>query len=174
MIEREVKIPVQDLATLRPLLQNMGASYIGTEQEINRMLDTADGALQRSSQVLRVRSADRNTITWKGKAAEHDPHAQKVREELEVIFADDGVETMLALLSKLGFNESLRYSKQRETWRWQGLTIALDHLPFGDYVELEGDAGAIQHALRLLRLDHEPLETRSYPELQRQANQARG
>jgi predicted adenylyl cyclase CyaB len=119
--------------------------------------------------VLRVRTADKNTFTWKGPAASQDPYGQKAREELEVVFADDGAETLLALLDRLGFHEVLRYEKRRETWRWQGAVIALDHLAFGDFVEIEGEAGAIQHALRLLHLENEPLEMRSYVQLQREA-----
>jgi predicted adenylyl cyclase CyaB len=173
MIEREVKIRVTSHDALRPLLQAMGATPAGSEEEINRILDSQDGSLQRSSQVLRVRTANKNTLTWKGPVAGQDPYGHKAREELEITFADDGADTMLALLARLGFAEVLRYEKHRETWRWQSVEIALDHLNFGDFVEIEGDAGAIQHALRLLRLDQEPLEMRSYAQLQREAQQAR-
>jgi predicted adenylyl cyclase CyaB len=151
----------------------MGAAQAGVEDEVNRILDGQDAPLQRGSQVLRVRTAGTNTLTWKGPAAGQDPYGHKAREELEVVFADDGAETLLALLDRLGFREVLRYEKRRETWRWQGAVIALDHLAFGDFVEIEGEAGAIQHVLRVLHLDGEPLETRSYAELQRAASQER-
>lgn len=173
MIEREVKIRVPSHEALRPLLEAMGATQAGSEQEINRVLDDQDSSLQRGSQLLRVRSADKNTLTWKGPAAGQDPHGHKAREELEVVFAGDAADTLLALLARLGYVEVLRYFKRRETWRWQGAVIALDHLEFGDFVEIEGEAAAIQHALRLLHLDGEPLETRSYAQLQREAQQAR-
>lgn len=174
MIEREVKIHVDDHAPLRPLLKEMGATYAGSEQEINRILDTADGSLYKHSQILRVRSTSDGVLTWKGPVAEQDPQGHKMREELEVPFPLDGVETMLALLARLGYTEVLRYNKLRESWRWQGVVIALDRLDFGDFVEIEGEAGAIERALRLLRLDGHPLESRSYPELQRRAQQERG
>jgi adenylate cyclase class 2 len=173
MIEREVKLRVTDHAALRPLLEAMGATRIGGEHETNRILDTADGALQRRHQVLRVRGADKSTITWKGSAAENDAFGHKAREELEVVFDAGGTEELLGLLAKLGFNESVRYVKDRETWRWQSVEIALDHLEFGDFVEIEGEAGVIQDALHRLRLDNEPLESRSYPDLQRLAQQER-
>ena len=169
MIEREVKIPVADLGALQPRLESMGAIFAGSEHEVNHILDTPEGTLQRRHQVLRVRTAGKNTVTWKGQSGQEDPHGHKVREELEIPFDADGADTMLALFDRLGFVEVLRYEKQRTTWRWQNATIALDHLDFGDYIEIEGEAGAIQHALRLLGLEGEPLETRSYPELRRQA-----
>jgi predicted adenylyl cyclase CyaB len=172
MIEREVKIRVPDHEALRPLLTAMGATLAGVEHEVNRILDGPDAPLQRGNQVLRVRTAGKNTLTWKGPAASRDPYSHKAREELEVVFADDGAETLLALLARLGFHEVLRYEKRRETWRWQGAVIALDHLAFGDFVEIEGEAGAIQHALHLLHLDGEQIEMRSYAQLQREAQDA--
>jgi predicted adenylyl cyclase CyaB len=173
MIEREVKIRVSDLAALRPRLEAMGATIAGTERETNHILDTADGSLQRRNEVLRVREAQKNTITWKGRAADQDPYGQKAREELEAQIADDAAEGVLAILGKLGYQEVLRYLKERQAWRWQGVEIALDHLEFGDFVEIEGEAGVIQDALHRLQLDGEPLEHRSYPELQRLWQQAR-
>lgn len=173
MIEREVKIPITDLATLQPRLESMGATFEGSEHEVNHILDTPEGALQRRRQLLRVRTANKNTVTWKGQSDQEDSYGHKVREELEISFDADGADTMLTLFDRLGFAEVLRYEKQRATWRWQSVTIALDHLDFGDYIEIEGEAGAIQHALRLLELEGEPRETRSYPELQRQAQQER-
>jgi predicted adenylyl cyclase CyaB len=167
MIEREVKIRVSDLAPVRQRLETMGATLAGTEHEINRILDTADGALQRRREVLRVRSADKNTLTWKGSAAQKDPYGHKAREELEVEFSRDGTEEQLSIFGKLGYVEVVRYTKHRETWKWQGSEIALDRLEFGDFVEVEGEASVIQDAIHRLQLEQEPREERSYPELQR-------
>jgi adenylate cyclase class 2 len=172
MIEREVKIRVTDQETVRPLLKTMGAVRARSEQETNRIFDTSDGALRKRGEVLRVRSADTATITWKGPAAGSDQLNHKVREELETGIAAEGTESLVAILGRLGFQEALCYRKQRETWHWQGLTIALDELVFGNFVEIEGDAGAIQGAIHRLRLENEPLETRSYPELQRLHDQS--
>ncbi|HEY8286755.1 MAG TPA: class IV adenylate cyclase [Chloroflexota bacterium] len=172
MVEREVKIRIAGVETLRPLLETMGAARSRSEQELNRIFDTPEGTLRRRGEVLRVRTADHASVTWKGPTAEADQHKHKVREELETGIADEGAESMVAIFTRLGFYETLRYVKRRETWHWQGVTIALDELDFGQFVEIEGDATVIQDALRLLRLEHEPLETHSYPELQRLANRA--
>ncbi len=175
MIEREVKIRVTDLATIRQRLETLGASREGIEHEVNRILDTADAVLQRRHEVLRVRSAGKSTITWKGPAADLDPFQHKTREELEVEFSANGTEELLAMLSKLGYVEAIRYVKDRETWRWHGAEIALDSLEFGDFVEIEGEAGAIQDVMHKLQIEADPREQRSYPELQRltQQEQAR-
>lgn len=173
MIEREVKIRVADHSALRPLLEQMGATAAGTEEESNRILDTADGALYKQRQLLRVRATARGLLTWKGPVADQDTRGHKMREELEVPIPRDRVDTLLALLARLGYNEVLRYDKRRETWRWHGVAITLDSLEFGDFVEIEGEAGAIERAIHLLRLDGQPLEQRSYAELQRLARQGR-
>ena len=170
MIEREVKIRVTDLDALRPLLGAMGASRDGDEHEINRIFDTADHVLQRRQQVLRVRTADAATFTWKGPAARDDSHGHKAREELEVRFSSQDADTLIALLQRLGFEEAVRYEKDRETWHWQGLVIALDRLSFGTFVELEGEAELIEQALRALKLEGLPFERRGYADLQREAD----
>jgi predicted adenylyl cyclase CyaB len=173
MIEREVKVRVTDLASIRRRLESLGAGCEGVEHEVNRILDTGDAALQRRHEVLRVRSAGVSTMTWKGPAQDQDQYAHKTREELEVQFAAEGTEELLGILSKLGYVEALRYVKERETWRWHGTAIALDSLEFGDFVEIEGEAGAIQDVMHKLQIESEPREQRSYPELQRLAQQER-
>ncbi len=173
MIEREVKLRVADLAPLRERLEAIGATKTGTEHEVNRIFDSPDSSLQRRGEVLRVRSAGKSTITWKGSAAEQDPYGHKAREELEVEFATADTEELLGILSKLGYDEALRYAKEREAWKWHGTEIALDRLEFGDFIEIEGEASAIQDALHRLQLEQSPREQRSYPELQRQLQQQR-
>ncbi len=173
MIEREVKIRVTDLEAIRRRLESLGASCERAEHEVNRILDTGDAALQRRQEVLRVRSAAASTITWKGRAGDHDPFEHKTREELEVQFSAEGTEELLGILAKIGYVETLRYVKDRETWRWHGAAIALDTLEFGDFVEIEGEAGAIQDVVHKLQIESEPREQRSYPELQRLAEQER-
>ncbi|HWE62639.1 MAG TPA: class IV adenylate cyclase [Chloroflexota bacterium] len=174
MIEREIKIRVADHQALRPLLKAMGATSLGSEEEINRILDTAESTLYKRRELLRVRSTSRGVLTWKGPAAAQDSTGHKMREELEVPIPGERVDTLLALLAHLGYHEVLRYDKVRETWRWQGVEIVLDSLEFGDFVEIEGEAGAIEQAIHLLHLDGQPLERRSYAELQRLAQQERG
>ena len=136
MIEREVKIRVTDLAAIRQRLESLGAHREGVENEVNRILDSSDGALQRKHQVLRVRTAGKSTFTWKGQAEDHDPFEHKTREEIEVQFSTEGTEELLGILAKLGYVEVIRYVKERETWRWLGAVIAVDKLEFGDFVDV--------------------------------------
>jgi adenylate cyclase class 2 len=167
MLEREVKIRVPSHEPLLPRLNQMGAMHAGQEQEINRILDTAAGMLVQRRQILRVRTTPAGMLTWKAPAPATDESGHKTRHELEVHIAEAEVDTLLQVLEQLGFREVLRYEKQRDHWRWRGVQIELDRLVFGRFVEIEGEAAAIDEALRLLDLQQAPRESRSYPELQR-------
>ena len=77
----------------------------------------------------------------------------KVREELEVEVSD--FETTAAILERLGFEAQQVYEKYRETFLLDGVEVVLDEMPFGDFVELEGDEEAIRDAAGRLGLDWE-------------------
>jgi len=171
-IEREVKIPVPSFDGVRPLLGQIDAKFLGTEQEVNRILDNAERVLYQRHQILRVRSTPDGVLTWKGVLREHQASGHKVRTELEVHVAAQEVETLLQLLEGLGFTEVLRYEKERDTWQWRGIQVMLDSLVFGQFVEIEGNADDIESAVQALGLDGYQRETRSYPELQQQYQDA--
>ncbi|MCA9920516.1 MAG: hypothetical protein KC445_21325 [Anaerolineales bacterium] len=45
------------------------------------------------------------------------------------------------------------YEKYRETFTWQDVEIVLDELPYGNFVELEGDEGGLKTAVSHLNLN---------------------
>ena len=45
---------------------------------------------------------------------------------------------MRTALEAVGFFVAFAYEKVREKWKHKECVICLDHLPFGDYVEIEG------------------------------------
>ena len=57
------------------------------------------------------------------------------------------------------------YEKRRETWTFVGAEIVIDELPFGVFVEIEGEEYSITEAERLLELADVEAEHASYPEL---------
>jgi len=66
----------------------------------------------------------------------------KVREELEVQVSD--FSTMAAIFQRIGFQPLQIYEKYRETFQIQGVEIVLDELPFGNFIELEGEESQIK------------------------------
>jgi len=149
--ESELKIPVDDLEVVRVRLRTAGAGCTGRlEREVNAVLDAEDHRLEEAEQLLRVRRfGGRWTLTFKGTQSFQGPVKQ--REELE-IGVSDGV-TLIEIFARLGYRPARRYEKDRELWRLEGVEVALDHTPMGDFVELEGSAALLEATADRLGLD---------------------
>src|SRR5262249_39262427 len=100
----------------------------------------------------------------------------KVREEQE--YHADDVETCATVFRRLGFVRVLTYKKERSTWHWRGLSISLDRLDFGTFVEIEIERGGAENAahilddcIRRLSLETAPRVEESYALLQDAWNQ---
>ncbi len=160
--EREIKIPVADLAALRRRLEAAGARLEQTAvREQNTVYDTSDLRLRAAGLLLRLRRVDRQwLLTYKGPAT--FAGGVKRREELEVEPGDGQV--MELLLGRLGFRPVARYEKDRETWRHEGVAVTLDHTPMGDFVELEG-GGDLEALAAAVGLDPGRAVRGSYLEL---------
>ncbi len=150
-LEIEVKFRATDLQAIRARLLAVGATCRQARQlERNLRFDTADEALRQRGQLLRLRQDSAARLTFKSEAAEQAGSEAKVREELEVTVGD--FERMAAILSRLGLAPRQIYEKYRETFMLEGVEVVLDELPFGDFVELEGDEDGLRRAAKLLGL----------------------
>ncbi len=85
------------------------------------------------------------------------------RFEAEVDVSDFGM--METILGKLGYKPYMTYEKYRTTYEYDGAEIVLDELPYGNFVEIEGEAGAIQGLVKRLELDDAPRFGGSYSTL---------
>lgn len=142
-LEVEVKFYVPDLAAVRRRLLDAGAQAARPRQlERNLRYDTVQERLRFQGQLLRLRHDDRLRLTFKGLAPEDTQSEAKVREEIEVTV--DNLEQMALILERLGFVHLQSYEKYRETFVLDGVEIVLDELPYGNFVELEGEEGAIR------------------------------
>ena len=171
--ERELKLAVSDLTAVEQRLRALGAAFQGVEQETNQVLDTADGLLARRLQRLRLRTVAGKPgvyVTWKGPATQDQ--GLKSREEQEYQADDPAI--CATVFARLGFHTVLTYRKERATWLWQGLSITLDRLEFGSFVEVEAPLHAqsavaeelIAECLRTLGLERAPRVEVSYAVLQ--------
>jgi adenylate cyclase class 2 len=162
-LEVEVKLPADDLDSLRRTLRSADASPVTPVHfESNDLYDGARGQL--ASGTLRLRRTDLgSTLTFKGPARFEG--GTKIREEQETAVADpDALERILAAL---GFERRFRYEKRREEWTLENCAIALDETPIGNFVEIEGDPSAIRRALQRLGLDFSEAIPYTYAELYR-------
>jgi adenylate cyclase class 2 len=162
-LEVEVKLPADDLDSLRRTLRSAGARPVTpVHSESNDLYDGARGQL--ATGTLRLRRTDHgSTLTFKGPARFEG--GTKIREEQETAVADpDALERILAAL---GLERRFRYEKRREEWQLENCTIALDETPIGDFVEIEGEPPAIRRALQRLGLDFSEAIPYTYAELYR-------
>ncbi|MBQ7456552.1 MAG: class IV adenylate cyclase [Desulfovibrio sp.] len=83
-------------------------------------------------------------------AAEQRVEGLKVYDERELVV--DDAEKAAFLLRGLGYVPCAIYEKVREMWRLGGCSICLDWLPFGFFVEIEGQAADIDQAKEALGL----------------------
>lgn len=151
-LEVEVKFLVPTLTAVRQKLLELGASLARPRvYEKNIRLDTPDEALLQKRQLLRIRQDTAVTITFKGDPPAEVVSEAKVREELEIETTD--FETAVLIFQRLGFAPVQIYEKYRETLTWQNLEIVLDELPFGNFVEIEGDVSIIKQVAAQLGLD---------------------
>jgi adenylate cyclase class 2 len=172
-LEIELKVLDVDLDAVRESLHQAGGDCQGRVFEANEVFDDAAGALRASGILLRLRAESGvpgGLLTLKLPAA--GPAGLKTREERETRVDDP--DAARAVLEGLGYRVLLRYEKVRETWLLAGCHVCLDHLPFGDFVELEGPPAAIAEAQARLGLAGRPTSDRNYHALYRDHLARRG
>ena len=135
-LEMEVKFFLNDLPAFEQRLRSLGASLIQPRTfETNLRFDLPDLSLTKEHCVLRLRRDKENYLTYKGPTK--TGKAVSVREEIEIEVNDfDSTQT---LIEALGYQVNVRYEKWRTKYNLENLEIDLDEMPFGHFVELEGD-----------------------------------
>lgn len=159
-LELEVKFYIQDRAGLEKRLLALGAELVRERtRERNLRFDTRFGRLQRRQQILRLRQDHSVHMTFKGQS--RVVGGALSRQEIEFELGD--FEAAKRLIEVLGFRVVVIYEKFRTTYRLEGLEVTLDELPYGDFVEIEGEAQQnIRGIAEKLGLDWETAIKRNY------------
>jgi adenylate cyclase class 2 len=135
MREIEAKFYLQDMNRIQARLRQLGARVIHDRTfEANLRFDLPDGGLGSEGRVLRLRRDSQSRLTYKGASDDH--HGILSRVEIEFIVED--FEKAKLLLEALGYQTVFTYEKYRSTFALDGLHIMLDELPFGNFIEIEG------------------------------------
>jgi adenylate cyclase, class 2 len=144
VLETEVKFLLPNLPTLRERLLAAGAHIHKPRVfERNVRFDTVDESLLAHDALLRLRQDTAVRLTLKiPPSADEQSRQVKVMQELEVSVSD--FDTMSQILERLGYGPVQVYEKYRETFTLDGVEIVLDQLPYGDFIELEGDEATIR------------------------------
>jgi adenylate cyclase class 2 len=142
--ELEVKFYIKDLERLKERLFASGARTTQARMlETNLRFDTPGGDLSRAFKALRLRRYKDNRVTYKGPSE----FIEGVRSRREIEFTVGDFESTRELFETLGYQVILLYEKFRATYELNGMEISCDELPYGDFVEIEGDDAESIHAL---------------------------
>jgi adenylate cyclase class 2 len=161
-IETEVKIHYPDLDELRQRLEQAGAEQVRERvHEWNMRYDKKSGSFADEGYVLRLRRDNVVRLTYKGLSRVEQGIMQ--REELEVEVSD--YDTMHQILLKLGFSEHMIYEKYRTVYEINQTEVVLDEMPFGNFIEIEGDTENIEDVLVRLNLQDAKRHEHSYASL---------
>ena len=158
--ELEIKLFISNLPALETRLQELGAELEQAHQhEHNLRFDTPGLELTRQHRLIRLRKDQATHLTYKGPMSIMEGLSS--RKEIE--FTVDNYDAARRFIKALGYEVSVIYEKYRTTYNYDGMHITLDEMPYGDFIEIEGqDAPSIQEACRLLGLDQEAAVTDSY------------
>jgi adenylate cyclase class 2 len=148
-IETEVKLYTPDHTPIVQKLNSLGAQLIYPRVlEKNLRYDRADGSLVQQGVVLRLRQDSRVRMTYKDGGVIQDGIV--TRQEIEVDI--DNLQNMHLILENLGFHVYMTYEKYRTTYEFYGAEIVVDELPFGNFIEIEGEQATIEDIIRILGL----------------------
>ena len=161
--EREVKFYLSDIKAVQEKFTQVGAlKQKERVHEYNLRFDSETQFLRENHQVLRLRKDDQAHLTYKGPA--DLSHGIADRQELEITVGD--FDTARQILEALGFSVFMIYEKYRTTYFLDSCEIVLDELPFGNFIEIEGESEeTIRYTAKRLGLDWEKRITASYLEL---------
>jgi adenylate cyclase class 2 len=136
-IEIETKFRVRGLKKIETRLQVMEARLVQPRQfEQNLRFDLPDGSLRKSYRVLRLRQDGQALLTYKGPGMEA-VDGIRTREEWEVLVSD--FVTTQKILESLGYGIQFIYEKYRTTYQLKNAQVMLDEMPFGLFIEIEGN-----------------------------------
>lgn len=159
-IEKKYRIDKKRLVELTIKLGELGATFAYETFEENFL--HRGGLLDGQNAVLRLRKTDTRTIlTYKEKLAIESEYKQQIEFETEV----SDVDATENIIQKLGYKLSVVYEKHRKAWRLGDVEVVLDELPFGYYMEIEGEIESIIEAEKALGAGDLQPESRGYPRL---------
>jgi adenylate cyclase class 2 len=140
-LEIEVKFYLSDMDRIRDRIIGLGAVSMGRVFETNIRFDDADNSLIQKKSLLRLRQDKKSILTFKSEPPFKDDQF-KILRELEVEVSD--FNTMKHILESLGFREEQVYEKWRETFILNRTHLCLDTMPYGNFLEIEGQKETIK------------------------------
>src|SRR5664279_4951443 len=162
-VETELKLYVPLLNAVARKIETAGGK-ISAPRILERNVRYDDDArdFDQTGTVLRLRQDTRARLTYKdGERLLGEYGTSRFEAEVEV----SDFENMETILGKLGFHSMLVYEKYRTTYQFERAEVTLDEMPYGNFVEIEGDETAIGRIVDLLQLHDAKRMSASYTTL---------
>lgn len=135
--EIEVKFFLACKELFEKRIKESGATLIQPRtHEFNLLFDNQTRDLSQKSQILRLRVDNKVRLTFKGKG--NYANGVLKRKEFEIIV--NSFETTQTLIEALGYKAFWVYEKYRTTYDLNCVSITLDELPFGNFIEIEASS----------------------------------
>lgn len=142
--EIEAKFYLLHFEEMIARLQDLQARLIQPRVlEINLRFDLPDHSLRSQGRVLRLRRDTQARLTYKGAGKS----ASGILDREEIEFVVDDFEKARQFLEALGYQQSMAYEKYRTTYELDRALIMLDELPYGNFIEIEGEN--VEHIQKL-------------------------
>ena len=148
-LETEVKFYLSNVESMRERICKLGAQSQGRFFERNLRFEDERKTLKHKKSLLRLRQDQKTTLTFKSTPPQYD-NQFKILKELEVEVNDFA--TMNRILEALGFNCDQIYEKWRETLVLKRTLFCLDSMPYGNFLEIEGQGKEIKESASCLGL----------------------
>lgn len=169
-IEKKYRLTPARRQALTKRLREIGGLLEGRDFEENLLY--AGPNLDARRQVLRLRRVgDQTILTYKERPESADSAIKHQREDETRI---EDATALAAILDALGYRPALVYEKRRARWRVGEVEVLIDELPFGLFLEIEGNEDEILKVEGLLDLSDVEVEMDTYPELAQRHGERQG
>lgn len=159
-VEKKFRLTREQFDYVAERLTKFGAVDSPTEFEVNTLYGSP--VIDLHGAVIRLRrTAARSILTYKKRLFSPNTIKHQLEEETEVNDPD----ATDAILRGIGLTPTLVYEKRRQTWEFDGTEIVMDELPFGLFMEIEGEEAKIKLVESKLDLTSLESEEATYPEL---------
>lgn len=153
-MEIEVKLHVPDLDAVAQRLERVGAVLTAPRVfERNVRYENLKKTLSESGIVVRLREDSRVRLTYKEPPLDRESAKDGILARFEAEVEVSDFDTMSLILGRLGYFPNMVYEKYRTTYQWDAVEVVLDEMPYGNFVEIEGDVPAIEAAIKALELE---------------------
>jgi adenylate cyclase class 2 len=161
-VEIEVKFHLSSVDSTRDRILALGSTPYGRVFESNIRFEDAANGLKEKGVLLRLRKDQATRLTFKSLLPTSDKDF-KIHRELEVQVDDFAV--CQTILESLGFHPEQTYEKWRETFALADTELCIDTMPYGVFLEIEGEKLDIRHVADQLRLKWEERILLNYLEI---------